>query len=110
MLYSSSFYINVTKGCYKGQNVKNVDYENYDYNKKKLSVTITNMRQQITRIYKHFKNTNLNIALKTNNFLERNKLMKKTVCTKCKTMSPMLCTALLIAARSMQLPWGHFCG
>jgi len=102
MLYSSSFYINVTKGCYKGQNVKNVDYENNNNNQRKLSVTFTNMRQQITRIYKHFKNTNLNIALKTNNFLERNKLMKKeSVCTKCKTMSRMLCMALLIAARSM---------
>ena len=35
------------------------------------------MRQQKTLIYKHFQHTNLKIALKTNNFLEGNSVMKK---------------------------------
>ena len=54
-------------------------------------------------IYRHFKNTNLKISLKTNNFPERNQILTKTTCTKWKPMTGKWCKPVLIAARILLL-------
>jgi len=59
------------------------------------------MKQKAMWIYRHFKNTNLKISLKTNNFPERNQILTKTTCTKWKPMTGKWCKPVLIAAISI---------